>query len=767
MSAPVTETLWVVMPVYNEAAALEGVLTEWLRELRARKLAFRFLVVDDGSTDGTAEVLSRLAGATPELEVWRQPNRGHGQACLSGYRRACAAEATWILQVDSDGQCDPADFGALWEARAKKDAVFGARHHRQDGFGRTVVSGVLTLVAFVLTGAWLRDANVPFRLFRRDALVRALARVPEGMHLANVGVAIAVGSDPLARLRWTRISFRERKIPLSPRGFGFFAARAWELARDLARFPGLVDSRLDVALSVFFLATLALAAWMTPRLTGGLWWDTGFHGFVEPIGARISRATPLYGEGMRLPMPPLAFLWAKAFAPTWLAGHAWILLMKWLQGLVLYRGFKRDLGNWACGIAVVAMVALSLASRKLLLYDAAIELLVALVAVQVWRATGKEAGRSRFIGLGVICAVALLTKQSTGVGIALLVALFAWRQRAFAVWAVACLGSFVGGLLVMSPWLSLPGFFAQVWQTGSEPKGGWDALITYPAKYAWNWIGLLLPWTTLAGPVRVSEHAGAAAVLVGGLATAIWSLRADHRARRAMLWFFLLAVAAAHSLSVPFFRWWDENYTLYFFSLVIFVGAIPRRWGVALGIILASTALVKLNGTLAAHADAHVRGARTPHVSALQGVWVRPRTQGLLELVQTVRNVTKPADRILLLPSDPNLEAWIERPLSQLSSAYPFPDQYWDRWVDEDFARLARDPPRVIVIGPAVYWRSFSRLWHSAMPPWGLERLVNRIEVELLPGNFTHFSSIQILYGNGREREEFDTLEVYLRHDRN
>jgi dolichol-phosphate mannosyltransferase len=84
--------LTLVIPTYNEAENLGRVIREWHEALKQCLSAGQFvmLVIDDGSTDGTGKVLEEMGRIYPELSVHSQANRGHGQACLEGYRRAAA-----------------------------------------------------------------------------------------------------------------------------------------------------------------------------------------------------------------------------------------------------------------------------------------------------------------------------------------------------------------------------------------------------------------------------------------------------------------------------------------------------------------------------------------------------------------------------------------------------------------------------------------------------------------------------------------------------
>jgi glycosyltransferase involved in cell wall biosynthesis len=221
------------MPVYNEAAAAEAAVREWTARVRAVCPRAVFCLVDDGSTDATPAVLDRLAADLPGLRVVRQANAGHGQACATGYRAALNAGARWVLQVDSDGQCDPSYFGRLWSARGGAAAVLGRRRRRQDGLVRTVISRVLSLVIYAATGVGVRDANSPYRLMRADALADALPRVAPDVYLANILVALTLQTGP--GITWVDVGFRPRIRP-APFRARYFLLQAIRLWGDLRRW---------------------------------------------------------------------------------------------------------------------------------------------------------------------------------------------------------------------------------------------------------------------------------------------------------------------------------------------------------------------------------------------------------------------------------------------------------------------------------------------------------------------------------------------------
>ncbi|MBI3782444.1 MAG: hypothetical protein HY270_03485 [Deltaproteobacteria bacterium] len=116
-----------------------------------------------------------------------------------------------------------------------------------------------------------------------------------------------------------------------------------------------------------------------------------------------------------------------------------------------------------------------------------------------------------------------------------------------------------------------------------------------------------------------------------------------------------------------------------------------------------------------------------------------------------------PNDQVLLLPADPNVESWLARPRPALAGAIIFVDQYWDRYVDVDFARLVTAPPKVIVIGPRFIGRFFQLGWHGQT---GAARLMARVEKELLPTHY-RLAAQQKIKVNIRE----DFMDIYVRID--
>jgi dolichol-phosphate mannosyltransferase len=204
--------LAVVMPIYNEEANIEAVVTEWVQEFQRLGISFTLLAINDGSKDGTGVVLQTLAKGYPgSVTPVEKQNAGHGRACRTGYSLAVEGGSDWILQIDSDGQCDPRFFSSFWSCRDEADAVFGVRKTRDDGFSRALISTGCRIATSLLCGIDLKDANVPYRLIRTSVLKEAMLRIPDDFDMQNVALTLTLKRRSSLRWKYVPIHFRDRQ----------------------------------------------------------------------------------------------------------------------------------------------------------------------------------------------------------------------------------------------------------------------------------------------------------------------------------------------------------------------------------------------------------------------------------------------------------------------------------------------------------------------------------------------------------------------------
>jgi len=228
--------LAIVMPVYNEEANIRNVLEEWFPVLDEQGISYCFVPLNDGSKDGTLDVLKEMAAQHPEKIAWiDKPNSGHGRTCRVGYERALEMGALWILQIDSDGQCDPAYFSEFWRQREEADCVFGFGSVRDDGLARKVISRICTLLTTLVAGVAVRDGNVPYRLMCREALEKGLSQVPADFDIQNVALTVALKRLPELRWKYVPIRFRDRQGGSNSINIPKIAKMGWNMLRELRR----------------------------------------------------------------------------------------------------------------------------------------------------------------------------------------------------------------------------------------------------------------------------------------------------------------------------------------------------------------------------------------------------------------------------------------------------------------------------------------------------------------------------------------------------
>jgi glycosyltransferase involved in cell wall biosynthesis len=201
--------LSVVIPVYNER--------QWIRELVRRVEAVpipkEIVVVDDGSTDGTRDILRELESHADVRVFYQSVNQGKGAAVREGFRRAAG---DIVLVQDADLEYDPAEYPRLLQPILdnRADVVYGSRFigesHRVLYFWHSVANKVLTTLSNMFTNLNLTDMETCFKVFRREVLEGLQLRSDRFGFEPEITAKVAKRRHPAWRIYEVPISYSGR-----------------------------------------------------------------------------------------------------------------------------------------------------------------------------------------------------------------------------------------------------------------------------------------------------------------------------------------------------------------------------------------------------------------------------------------------------------------------------------------------------------------------------------------------------------------------------
>jgi glycosyltransferase involved in cell wall biosynthesis len=242
--APGNPSVSAFFPAYNDAGTIASMVVLAERTLRKLTDEYEVIVVNDGSTDHTAQVLSELEALYPQLRVVHHPsNLGYGSALRTGF---ATASKSLIFYTDGDAQYDPRELERLLPLMTEDvDVVNGYKISRSDPFHRIALGQIYCWIVKLSFNIRIRDVDCDFRLVRRSCYNRVRLRSTSGTICVEM-----IKSFQNAGLR-----FAECPVHHYHRAYGksqfFNFRRLFKTFRDLGRlwWMLMIKGRSQVALA--------------------------------------------------------------------------------------------------------------------------------------------------------------------------------------------------------------------------------------------------------------------------------------------------------------------------------------------------------------------------------------------------------------------------------------------------------------------------------------------------------------------------------------
>lgn len=220
-------SLSVVLPCFNDEHAISLLIKQLVSLLPKVCRQYEIVVVNDGSSDNSKEILEKARQTTSLLQViTHKQNLGYGAALASGFKKA---SKEFIFYTDGDGQYDVGELSKLIAAFDKDtDMVSGFKLNRSDPWFRKIIGAVYNQFVKLLFQLKIKDVDCDFRLFRRKILQGLSFRITSG----------AFDAELIKKLQDRNVRIKEMGVHHYPRKFGpsqFFSPlrilrSLWDLA---------------------------------------------------------------------------------------------------------------------------------------------------------------------------------------------------------------------------------------------------------------------------------------------------------------------------------------------------------------------------------------------------------------------------------------------------------------------------------------------------------------------------------------------------------
>ncbi len=432
--------LSLVLPAWNEEETIDQAIAEAETALQDVVADYEIIVVDDGSADGTAEIVARRAAVDPRVRLVRHPhNRGYGAALRTGFE---AARHDLVAFTDADCQFDLHELAYVLPLTARYDIACGYRIDRQDSPLRCFTSwGYNTLIQGLL-GSPVRDIDCALKVFHREPLRAILPESPR--FFAN--------TEMLVKARDLGLSVVEVGVHHRPRSAGQSTVSPRDIPRTLSSLlpfwwtRGMFPASDRVAAGSphwVWLGLLVLAL-----VAGGLLFPNLSYPLMEPDEGRYAEiaremvrsgdwVVPTLNHQAYLDKPPL-FYWLAAGCLRLFGAHTWVVrLVPSLAAFVLilatYLLGRRIVGGRAAFLAalLLSLTAGLVHCGRFLILDSLLTLFVSLSLFAAYQAVRRPRLRWRWwLTAGVCCGLGVLTKGPVALVLFLPpVAAHAWLHR--------------------------------------------------------------------------------------------------------------------------------------------------------------------------------------------------------------------------------------------------------------------------------------------------------------------------------------------------
>ena len=168
------EPISIVLPVFNEVNSLEYVLSSWHQYLIKKKILYEFVICEDGSTDGTKELINKLKKKYTISNQSEKKRRGYGRGVITGIIKS---KYNFILCIDSDGQCMPDSFMKFYNNKYLADIIIGNRNPRNDPIIRIIYSKLFKIVHDYIFDTKIKDPSCPFVLGKKENFLKLLNKL--------------------------------------------------------------------------------------------------------------------------------------------------------------------------------------------------------------------------------------------------------------------------------------------------------------------------------------------------------------------------------------------------------------------------------------------------------------------------------------------------------------------------------------------------------------------------------------------------------------